>query len=60
MQHLSSMYLIEVDEEFELLHSFILAAGAEKRLRERRNAQEHVEHWQWTESDMVFQIEGNL
>ena len=35
MQHLSSMYLIEVDEEFELLHSFILAAGAEKRLRER-------------------------
>lgn len=41
MQHLSSMYLIE---EFELLHSFILEAGAEKRLRERRNAQEHEEH----------------
>ena len=60
MQHVSSKYLKEVDEEFELFKSFGLVTGAEKHLRERRNAEEHVERWEWTERDMAFEIEDDL
>lgn len=60
MQCVGKMYLNEVEEQFELFHCFVLVAGAENSLRERRNAQEQLEHGEWMESEMESENEYTI